>query len=363
VQPGTVLSDLLAKAARLRDTDAIVPYEDWSTPSFYYTLTQSFQERAGYPRHSPPPRDGGLLAYDPATRRLLLFGGSSWRGRYSRVLFDSWAWNGSDWTRLRSARLPTWMGGMPIAAYDPVAGRITELAPRPGYPGSFPLKATFNGNGGPLGRWLWTGRSWAYHDEDPAPPMDGGVLAPEPLSGGMLYFGYSPDVVDDPPPPDPAGTLYSQTWLWHDGHFTRQSPPRAPHPGNPVLTVSDARIGRVVVVGADGRLWAWTGTTWQPLASGHGPRAGAAAVYDPALGDLVVFGTVTRTGTPTRQTWLWNGTPLDHRPLRRGPQNAPFPAVRRPTAHTPARQSIEQDRGNQQVLPRWAETLHNQHDQ
>ena len=26
--------------------------------------------------------------------------------------------------------------------------------------------------------------------------------------------------------------------------------------------------------------------------------------------------------------------PLDHRPLRRGPQNAPFPAVRRPTAHT-----------------------------
>jgi len=45
-----------------------------------------------------------------------------------------------------------------------------------------------------------------------------------------------------------------------------------------------------------------------PLTSGRGPRYGIAAVYDPALGDLVVFGAATRTGTPTRQTWLWNGT-------------------------------------------------------
>jgi len=47
VQPGTVLSDMLATAARLRDADAIVPYEDWSTPSFYNTLTASFQELLG----------------------------------------------------------------------------------------------------------------------------------------------------------------------------------------------------------------------------------------------------------------------------------------------------------------------------
>jgi raffinose/stachyose/melibiose transport system substrate-binding protein len=47
VKPGTVLSDLLVTAARLRDADAIVPYEDWSTPSFYNTLTQSFQELLG----------------------------------------------------------------------------------------------------------------------------------------------------------------------------------------------------------------------------------------------------------------------------------------------------------------------------
>jgi hypothetical protein len=261
-----------------------------------------------HPRHSPHPRDGELLAYDPATRLLLLFGGYSQRGKQSKVFFDSWAWNGSDWRRRPSVRLPTWMPGEPVAAYDPVARRITALAPMPGYRGSFPRKETFNGNGKPMARWLWTGRSWTYHAEDPAPPMDGGVLAPDPLSGGMLYFTYTPDTVDDPPAPDPTGTLDSETWLWHDGHFTKQTPSRAPLPGDPVLMAGDPRIGRVVMVSAAGRLWAWTGTTWQALASGPGPRAGAATAYDPALGALVVFGTVARSGTSTRQTWLWNGT-------------------------------------------------------
>lgn len=49
-------------------------------------------------------------------------------------------------------------------------------------------------------------------------------------------------------------------------------------------------------------------TTWSPLASGRGPQAGAVAVYDPALGDLVVFGTKANTASSTRQTWLWNGS-------------------------------------------------------
>jgi hypothetical protein len=62
--------------------------------------------------------------------------------------------------------------------------------------------------------WLWTGRSWSYHAERPAPGTEGGALAPDPLSGGMLYFSYTPEVSSyGPPPPDPTGTRYSQTWL------------------------------------------------------------------------------------------------------------------------------------------------------
>jgi len=55
-------------------------------------------------------------------------------------------------------------------------------------------------------------------------------------------------------------------------------------------------------------LWAWSGTTWRPLASGRGPQAGVAAVYDPALGDLIAFGAKTNMAWPASQTWLWNGS-------------------------------------------------------
>jgi len=200
--------------------------------------------------------------------------------------------------------------GAPVA-YDPVTRRITVLAPRPGCPCSDPVPGDFHDSTGRgrVGRWLWTERSWTYHAEHPAPGTEGGVLAPDPLSGGMLYYSYSPPAPSygGTIPGDPTGTRYSQTWLWRDGHFTRQSPSRAPGWYQPPM-VSDPRIGRAVVIGATGRLWVWTGTTWQPLASGPGPQGAASAVYDPALGDLVVFGTKTNTESPTRQTWLWNGT-------------------------------------------------------
>jgi len=51
-----------------------------------------------------------------------------------------------------------------------------------------------------------------------------------------------------------------------------------------------------------------SGATWQPLAAGRGPQQGAAAVYDPALGDVVVFATQNGGRSPTSQTWLWNGS-------------------------------------------------------
>jgi len=44
--------------------------------------------------------------------------------------------------QLTSVRLPTWVPTVPVA-YDPAARRVIELAPRPGYPGSRPLKGDF----------------------------------------------------------------------------------------------------------------------------------------------------------------------------------------------------------------------------
>jgi hypothetical protein len=95
---------------------------------------------------------------------------------------------------------------------------------------------------GRVGRWLWTGRSWSYHAEHPAPGTDGGVFAPDPLSGGMPYYSYSPPPpYGGPIPRDRTGTRYSQTWLWHDGKFTTESPSAPTCPGSPALAAGPTR--------------------------------------------------------------------------------------------------------------------------
>jgi raffinose/stachyose/melibiose transport system substrate-binding protein len=47
VTPSTVLGEVLGTAAKVRDANAIVPYEDWATPTFYTTLTSGIQELMG----------------------------------------------------------------------------------------------------------------------------------------------------------------------------------------------------------------------------------------------------------------------------------------------------------------------------
>jgi raffinose/stachyose/melibiose transport system substrate-binding protein len=44
VEQGTVLADVLAAADQASAANGIVPYEDWTTPTFYDTLTAAIQE-------------------------------------------------------------------------------------------------------------------------------------------------------------------------------------------------------------------------------------------------------------------------------------------------------------------------------
>jgi raffinose/stachyose/melibiose transport system substrate-binding protein len=44
VEEGTVLADVLAAAAAVTESNGVVPYEDWATPTFYDTLTAAIQE-------------------------------------------------------------------------------------------------------------------------------------------------------------------------------------------------------------------------------------------------------------------------------------------------------------------------------
>jgi hypothetical protein len=48
-----------------------------------------------YPATSPPPRSYSTMAYDPASKQVVLFGGLDG----SAYLGDTWTWNGSTWSQ------------------------------------------------------------------------------------------------------------------------------------------------------------------------------------------------------------------------------------------------------------------------
>lgn len=57
-----------------------------------------------HPTTSPPPRAGASLAYDPSSRKLVLFGGFSSGG--GRPANDTWTWDGANWTQEQPVRSP-----------------------------------------------------------------------------------------------------------------------------------------------------------------------------------------------------------------------------------------------------------------
>ncbi|HEX2712203.1 MAG TPA: hypothetical protein VHM88_08275, partial [Candidatus Acidoferrales bacterium] len=62
--------------------------------------------KAMNPLHSPPGRLYPSMAYDPTTRKVLMFGGSS-ASILLKYLGDTWAWDGSDWTQLSPVHSPS----------------------------------------------------------------------------------------------------------------------------------------------------------------------------------------------------------------------------------------------------------------
>ena len=77
VAAGTVLADVVDTAADVTDSNGVVPYEDWATPTFYDTLTAAIQElmasgsrrRSSWPRSSRTTRTSRAREPDGAPSR------------------------------------------------------------------------------------------------------------------------------------------------------------------------------------------------------------------------------------------------------------------------------------------------------
>jgi hypothetical protein len=69
---------------------------------------------------------------------------------------------------------------------------------------------------------------------------------------------------------------------------------------------ADPRVGRVIAV-AGSRVWEWEKATWRAMSSKVPSLGDVTAAYDPAIGDVIVWGMQTIGPHPRPVTWAWTG--------------------------------------------------------
>jgi len=158
------------------------------------------------PDTSPPARAGAAMAYDTGHQQVVLFGG--WIGS-KNVLGDTWTWNGTDWTLLRTAHAPSARDGMSMA-YDTAHGQMVLFGGQ-------------DANSIVLGdTWTWNGTDWTLRNPAQSPPGRSGMgMAYDAAMSNVVIFGGGND--------NPSvNESLDDTWMWDGTNWTQQSPNTSP---------------------------------------------------------------------------------------------------------------------------------------
>lgn len=256
---------------------------------------------------APAQRDSATMAYDGATKQVMLFGGAGYDPGCHTVatenLRDTWAWNGSIWVQQHPATVPP-NGG--CAAYDANTKQFIMVS---GFDDLTP--------GATVQTWSWTGTTWALLSPASPPPTGACSMTYDALRKVLVML------VSDP------GTYDQKTWTWDGVTWSSQadlpSPVLASLGTIPPITF-DADTGNdVVYVGqtvpcigtgpshnftcADtDQTWSWDGTGWSGAGVPADPAAGASYVtsYDGSTHQVVMFGGAYEQGKPDSKTWVYS---------------------------------------------------------
>ncbi|MBM4062524.1 MAG: hypothetical protein FJ265_15715 [Planctomycetes bacterium] len=240
-----------------------------------------------WPVPAPPPRWSHGMAYDAATARTLVLGGSDDPGHYH---YDLWAWDGTNWSWLQPAQQPPPRLGHGFA-FDPGTQRVL----------AFGGETWFNLLGD---LWSFAGGTWQLLDPGMSPPLQ--ILerteAMASDGDGVLWCGG--DV-----------TVYGmQTWRWDGGrwrYLPSAAGPRSPEhhrlqwlpPAGRIVLHQPFRstLQPEQTLGFDGQ-------TWIPFAPLHQPgvQSGADLALDPRFDRLVLFGGRDASGL-RGSTWTFDG--------------------------------------------------------
>ncbi len=274
---------------------------------------------------APPARGVAVMAYDPATAQLVLFGGNTDAGAYN----DTWVWSGTSWTQVDDSGDP----GCTTSCTSSPSGRFAAAMAFDPATGQLLL---FGGNGSSAwgnDTWGWNGSTWTQLDDSGSPGCHNNcptspaasqspMIAYDPATAQMVFFGGS------------TGSVYENyTWTWNgsiwgqvddsgDPGCTSSCTSSPPGRQAGVLAYDPASAQLVLFGGSaaayDNDTWTWNGSNWTQVDDSGDPGCTASCTssppgrtrmgldYDPVTGQLVLFGGVA--GSYFDDTWSWGGT-------------------------------------------------------
>lgn len=220
---------------------------------------------------APSARSFPLMAFDPPTHLLVMYGGGG--PNLDAPKTDTWTWDGAQWTEWHPVSVPTQF----------TIGAATASTPD----GVVIL------NSDEL--WRWSSGQWV---------KIGAAPETHPFGMGLAYDASSRELVAFGGQSGPGQNL-RDTWTWSGSAWSRLEPVHRPSGGLGALAFDGLRQ-QLVWYGADGT-WAWTGSDWlQSATPAQSPSWDywGSLVYDPALGADVLYG---QKGSIEGQVWQWDG--------------------------------------------------------
>ncbi|NOU33597.1 MAG: hypothetical protein HOO96_37355 [Polyangiaceae bacterium] len=241
------------------------------------------------PAKHPGARSGAAMAYDPTSRKLVLFGGYDGVHRD-----DTWVFDGVTWTRVRPPVSPP---GRASAAFalDDKSGKLVLFG---GYDGRDDLGDT----------WLWDGATSTWVDAHPthaptARTMVAGFADPTSRRAHVLggFIGS-------------LARYSNEMWRWTGNDWQQRTPAHLPTGRAAMFCATDPIRKTVTVFGGLAQIdpvntWTWDGADWTRETPAAQPpwRYLPGGAYDPGLAGVVLFGG-GNGGVSANDTWVWSGT-------------------------------------------------------
>jgi hypothetical protein len=198
------------------------------------------------PKASPPIRSQYAMAYDPATSEMVLFGGYNGGSQY---LSDTWTFNGLTWTQVHSKSTPM---GREFASmvYDPAKRWVLLVGGQ---------NSTTTGTVSNLtlgGTWAFNGASWKQLGAralGSTPDVCFAYTSNLPNGTPVLFGGNTPHIA----------SLSNYTYEFYDGAWHNMSAPNGPYPRGNGGFAYDARDGYILLFGGKDAASNYDGDTWE----------------------------------------------------------------------------------------------------